>query len=79
MVTLTIEIEEVILQRARERAEQEGTTVEEVVLRFLFEYSEPRPVVDVEKAMAFLADLRKRVSTAGQKFTREELNERGTH
>jgi imidazolonepropionase-like amidohydrolase len=69
---ITFSAEEKLIQRARERAAAEQTTLNEEFRRWLEKYAE-RPA----SAQAF-ADLMDRLkyTTPGRSFTRDEMNER---
>ena len=74
MKNITLSAEESLIEAARERARSEKTTLNDAFRLWLETYAgrENR----VEEAMAVLNDVRSRIRTGGQKFTRDEMNER---
>ena len=69
---ITFSAEEKLIQRARERAAAEQTTLNEEFRRWLEKYAE-RPAS--ARAFADLMD-RLKYTTPGRSFTRDEMNER---
>ena len=69
---ITLSAEADLIQRARQRAEQENTTLNEEFRRWLAQYA------DRSKNAGDLSALMARLNYAqpGKKFTREEMNER---
>ncbi|MFO8073012.1 MAG: hypothetical protein R6V85_14160 [Polyangia bacterium] len=72
MKNITLSAEEELIERSRLRARQEKTTLNAVFRRWLARYALG------EDAAASYRDLMKDLSysSAGRRFTREELNER---
>jgi DNA mismatch repair ATPase MutS len=71
---ITLSADEALIERARERARREHTTINAEFRRWLENYT--RRKQDVDEAMAFLDRLRSYARTGGRKFTRDEMNER---
>jgi sugar/nucleoside kinase (ribokinase family) len=69
---ITLSANEVVIERARQRAEQNNTTLNAEFRRWLDQY------VDVPQSMEELNEFMKQFDyvKVGRKFTREELNER---
>ncbi len=74
MKNITLSADEALIEAARARARAEHTTLNEQFRRWLAEYAGRGRRAD--EALAVIRDLRTRVGTGGQKFTREERNER---
>lgn len=74
MKNITLSADEKLIEAARERARAEHTTLNEQFRRWLELYA--RRKERTAEAMRVLEDLRGRVHTGGQTFTREEMNER---
>lgn len=76
MVRLTIALEEEILERARNRARQQGTSVDEVLRSYLESYAGSDE--DREEAIRALLDLSKKAQSGsgGRTWSRDELHER---
>lgn len=74
MRNITFSADEVLIERARERARANNTTLNEEFRRWLQDYTRRRE--DVERAMAHINQMRTYVRTGGRRFTREEMNER---
>ncbi|WP_372949980.1 hypothetical protein [Mariniphaga sp.] len=69
---ITFSVEEDLIQKARERAISEKTTLNAVFRRWLKQYSERKKAAEeYDKIMESL-----RYAKAGRKFSREEMNER---
>lgn len=69
---ITLSAEEALIERARQRAESEDTTLNAEFRRWLAQYAErPRSAADFRALMSRLSYAR-----AGKTFGREELNER---
>ena len=69
---ITLSAEEALIERARQRAEVENTTLNAEFRRWLAQYAErPRNTADFRALMARLD-----YAHSGRSFTREELNER---
>ena len=62
-----------LIEEARAAARAENTTLNEQFRLWLEQYARKRRAA---KAMQTIADLQKKYSTGGRKFTREEMNER---
>lgn len=72
MKNITFSADEEQIERARQRAAQEKTTLNEQFREWLDRYATRKPTVEeFRDIMAKLKHVR-----AGRKFTREELNER---
>ncbi len=69
---ITLSANEVVIERARQRAEQNNTTLNAEFRRWLDQY------VDVPQSLEELNEFMKQLDyvKVGRKFTREELNER---
>ncbi len=69
---ITLSAEEVVIERARQRAEQNNTTLNSEFRRWLDQY------VDVPQNLEELTEFMKQFDyvKVGRKFSREELNER---
>jgi metal-responsive CopG/Arc/MetJ family transcriptional regulator len=78
MTHLTIALEENLLEEAQERARQQGTSVEEVLRRYLEFYVDTQQQERQREAIEALLDLstRTRSGSGGRKWTRDELHER---
>ena len=69
---ITLSADETLIERARQRAEAEHTTLNAEFCRWLAQYAErPRAVADFQVLMARLE-----YAQAGKTFSREEMNER---
>ena len=71
---MTLSADESLIEAARERAQSEHSTLNAEFRRWLRNYAGRE-----DKGAAYdalMKDLRKRVSTGGRKFTRDEMNER---
>ncbi len=69
---ITFSVEEDLIQKARERAISEKTTLNAVFRRWLKQYSERKKAAEeYDKIMESLS-----YAKAGRKFSREEMNER---
>ncbi len=73
MKNITLSADESLIEAARARAKAEKTTLNEEFRRWLAEYA--RQKSRTTEALALINDLRTHVRTAGQKFTRDEMNE----
>jgi len=71
---ITLSADEALIERARERAHREHTTINAEFRRWLEEYT--RRQGDIDRAMATIRRIQSYASTGGRKFTREEMNER---
>jgi len=74
MKKITLRADEHLIEAARERARTEQTTLNEQFRRWLEGYVRRKQQVDA--AMETIKALQGRISTAGRKFTRDEMNER---
>jgi hypothetical protein len=76
MANLTLKIDEKLLRRARIRALEQGTTVNELVRNYLSQYAVPR----ADRLRAFRRFLEiaeeSRASSGGRKLKREALYDR---
>lgn len=70
---ITFAADEALIEEARAAARAENTTLNEQFRLWLEQYARKRRAA---KAMQTIADLQKKYSTGGRKFTREEMNER---
>lgn len=69
---ITLTAEKVLIERARQRAEAQNSTLNAEFRRWLAQYAEyPQTEADLAKIMDRLS-----YAKAGQRFTRDELNER---
>jgi len=69
---ITLSAEKKLIQRARQRAEAENTTINAEFRRWLAQYVErPRTIADFAALMSGMDYVR-----PGKTFTRDELNER---
>ena len=69
---ITLSAEETLIERARQRAELENTTLNAEFRRWLQQYVErPRSSAEFKAVMERLS-----YASAGKVFTRDELNER---
>jgi Family of unknown function (DUF6364) len=78
MVRLTIALEEDVLERARTKAQQQGTSVDEILRSYLESYADVQRDRDRQEATKTLLDLssKARSGSGGRKWTRDELHER---
>lgn len=74
MKSVAFNADESVAHAAEERARREHTTLEAEFRRWLSEYA--RCESPSERAMRVIRDLQEKVDTSGQKFTRDEINER---
>ena len=68
---ITFAADEALIEEARAAARSENTTLNEQL--WLEQYARQRRAA---KAMQTIAELQKKYSTGGRKFTREDMNER---
>lgn len=73
MKSMTIMIDDDLLERANEQAQKESRTLEELVQRWMSDYARKRSVTDEFDDLT--QALRGKVRI-GRKLTRDELNER---
>ncbi|CRI65849.1 conserved hypothetical protein [Thiocapsa sp. KS1] len=71
---ITISIAEDLIETAQNRARAEGTTVDDLIRRWLTDYAQRQQRVDA--AMQVIQDLRTKIGTGGRRLTRDEMNER---
>ena len=91
MTTITLNIDDRLVDTARQIAADEHTTLEAKVREWLEGYAQKREREKsgeeeaaerkkrramADRAMAHIEEMRKTVRTGGRKFTREEMNER---
>lgn len=74
MKNVTLSADDNLIEAARERARNEHTTLNEQFRKWLKEYVGQARQAD--SAMSLIEELRTQVRTKGQKFTRDEMNER---
>ena len=74
MKNITLSADEHLIAAARVRAAAEHTTLNEQFRLWLESYARRRQQAD--SAMATIRELQQSLSTAGRKFSRDELNER---
>jgi len=72
--SITISLADDVIASAERSAREEGTTLDELIHRWLTDYAEGRQSANT--AMRTVRDLRSRIDTSGHKFTREEMNDR---
>ena len=70
---ITFAADAALIEEARAAARAENTTLNEQFRLWLEQYARKRRAA---KAMQTIAELQKKYSTGGHKFTREEMNER---
>ncbi len=70
---ITFAADEALIEEARAAARAENTTLNAQFRLWLEQYARKRRAA---KAMQTIAELQKKYSTGGRKFTREEMNER---
>jgi len=76
MATLTIPIDDQLLERARQRAAEEGTSVDAILLRYLTQYAPPPAESGGFKAFLDLTENWKTGSgPGGRTWKREDLYE----
>jgi len=69
---ITLSAEKVMIERARQRAEAQNTTLNAEFRRWLAHYVEaPQTIADLEDLMDRFS-----YAKAGKRFTRDEMNER---
>lgn len=80
MVDLTIPVEEYLLEEAQKRARQQGTSIHDLVRRYLESYVDVQQQERQQRAVKTLLDLSSRVhsgsGSAGRTWTRDELYDR---
>jgi len=80
MVDLTIPMEEHLLEEAQRRARQQGTSIDELVRRYLESYVDFQQQERQERAVKTLLDLSSKVhsgsGSGGRNWTREDLYDR---
>ena len=70
---ITFAADEALIEEARAAAKADNTTLNEQFRLWLEQYARKRRA---QRAMETIARLRKYVDTGGQKFSREDMNER---
>lgn len=70
---ITFAADEDLIEEARAAARSENTTLNEQFRLWLEQYARKRRAA---KAMQTIAELQKKYSTGGRKFTREDMNGR---
>lgn len=70
---ITFTADEKLIERAREAARAQGTTLNEQFRLWLEQYARQR---QAEQAMEVVGRIRGYASSGGRKFTRDEMNER---
>jgi hypothetical protein len=73
MKNITFTADELVIEAARQQARAEDTTLNEQFRLWLASYAQRQRLQRFDEV---LRELRGTVSTAGRKFTREEMNER---
>lgn len=78
MVQVTIALEEKVLETAERKARQQGTSVDELLRRYLESYTDLAPKSEQQEAIRSLLDLSSKVKSGsgGRRWTRDELHER---
>jgi hypothetical protein len=74
MKNITLSADASLIEAARQRARSEHTTLNEQFRRWLAAYA--RRDAQADQARAVIQQLRRTVRTGGQRFTREQMNER---
>lgn len=74
MKNITLSADDELIERARDRARRERTTLNDAFRRWLQEYAGPDQ--QASAARHAIDRLRQKIDTGGRKFTREEMNER---
>ena len=74
MSILTIEVDDRTLEALSVKASAEQSTVDKIAQAVLEEYAERQHAA--QQAMATIRRLQEVIDTSGQKFTRDEMNER---
>ena len=74
MKKITLTVDEELIDAAQHKAAVEGTTLEALFQRWLYDYVERGRQTD--RAMAVIRELQEMIDTSGRKFTRNEMNER---
>lgn len=77
MTHLTFTLEEEVLEKARRKAHQQGTSLDDLLRSYLVSYVADRPV-DRQQSLATLLDLSSKAQSGsgGRKWTRDEIHER---
>lgn len=73
MKNITFSADEALIEEAREAARIDHTTLNEQFRLWLEDYARRRRVQKFER---FMAEIKGQYSSGGQKFTRDEMNER---
>ena len=74
MKNITLSADETLIEAARQRAREEHTTLNEQFRCWLENYA--RRSQNADDAMVVLERIRSYARSGGQKFTREQMNER---
>ncbi len=74
MKYVTLSADARLIEAARERARRDGSTLEEQFRQWLTAYARREDRADA--ALRVIEDLRTYVRTGGQRFTRDDTNER---
>ncbi len=74
MKNITLSADERLIEAARERAYAESTTLNEQFREWLASYA--RRDLRVQRSEEVIKELQGRLRTGGQKFSRDEMNER---
>jgi len=74
MNTITLSIDDELMEAASGRAQAEHSTVDELARQWLIGYAGAQASADA--AMGVVEDLRGKLKTGGRKFTRDDMNAR---
>jgi hypothetical protein len=74
MKTITVQIDDQVVEAAEARARSEQTTLDKQIGIWLADYAGESH--RAQQAMAVVAALQSKLRTGGRKFTRDEMNER---
>ena len=79
-MTVTLNIDDELVERARERAEQRGTSLEAMLDEYVRDMA-GEPKMTLEEANQMVEDLRRMWATShgdsrGEKWTRDEIHDR---
>ena len=74
MKNITLSADEGLIERARERARRDHSTLNEQFRVWLKQYA--RSEGDAERTRRILDGLQARIHSGGRKFSRDEMNER---
>ena len=73
MKNITLSVDEYLLEAAHKYAASENTTLNAKFRQWLEDYTERQRT---DRAIATISALQDKICTDGQKFTRDEMNER---